>query len=56
MNQLYEKNKVVLYDLLGVPHATESNDKLSGNYKYPLTENQGAQNQKQTNTGVLAKL
>ena len=35
---------------------TEAGDKIPDNCKYPLTTIQAAQNQKQTNTGGLAKL
>ena len=40
----------------GERYTTEANDKIPDNYKYPLALIQTAQNQKQKNTGGLAKL
>ena len=51
-----KKNETVLNELPGERYTTEANDKLPDNYKYPLALIQAAQNQKQKNTGGLAKM
>ena len=51
-----KRTEVVLIDLPGKLYTIEANDKIPGNCKYPLALIQAAQNQKQTNTGGLAKL
>ena len=48
--------EAVLNDLPGQLYTVEANDKIPDNCKYPLPLIQAAQNQKQTNTGGLAKL
>ena len=51
-----KRNKAVLNELPGELYVIEVNDKIQDNCKYPLALIQAAQNQKQTNTGGLAKL
>ena len=51
-----KRNEAVLDDLLGELHKTEALNKIPDICKYPLTTIQAAQNQKQANTGGLAKL
>ena len=51
-----KRNDTVLNDLPGQLYTIEANDKIPDNCKYPLALIQAAQNQKQTNTGDLAKL
>ena len=51
-----KRNEAVLNELPGEIYTIEANDKIPYNYKYPLALIQAAQNQKQTNTGSLAKL
>ena len=51
-----KRNKAVLNELPGELYIIEVNDKIQDNCKYPLALIQAAQNQKQTNTGGLAKL
>ena len=51
-----KRNEAVLDDLLGELHKREAFNKIPDICKYPLTTIQAAQNQKQTNTGGLAKL
>ena len=50
-----KRSEAVLDDLLGELHKTEAFNKIPDICKYPLTTIQAAQNQKQTNTGGLAK-
>ena len=50
-----KRNGAVLNSLLGELY-TEADDKILNNFKYPLRLIEAAQNQKQTNTGGLAKL
>ena len=51
-----QRNEAVLKELSGELYIIEGNDKITDNCKYPLALIQAAQNQKQTNTGGLAKL
>ena len=51
-----KRNDAVLNDLHGELYAIEAHDKIQDNCKYQLATIQAAQNQKQTNTGGLAKL
>ena len=51
-----KRNDAVLNDFLGELYTIEAPDKIPDNCKYTLTTIQDAQNQKQTNTGGLAKL
>ena len=51
-----KRNEAVLNELPGELYITEANDKIPDNCKYPLPLIEGAKNQKQTNTGGLAKL
>ena len=51
-----ERNEDVLNDLPGELYIVEADDKVPDNCKYPLAMIEAAQNQKQTNTGGLAKL
>ena len=51
-----KRNEVVLNNLTGELYTTKTNDKIPNNCKYPLAFIQATQNQKQTNTGGLAKL
>ena len=51
-----KRNEGVINDLPGKPYTIKANDKIPDNCKYPLVLIQAAQNQKQTNTGALAKL
>ena len=51
-----KRNEAVLNELPGEIYTIEANGKIADNYKYPLALIQAAQNQKQTNTGSLAKL
>ena len=51
-----KRNEVVLNELPGELYIIEANDKISDNCKFPLALIQVAQNQKQANTGNLAKL
>ena len=51
-----ERNEAVLNEFNAELYLTEANDEIPGNCKYLLTLTQGPQNQKQTNTGGLAKL
>ena len=51
-----ERNKAVLNDFADQFYTIEAIEKISDNCKYPLALFQTAQNQKQTNTGGLAKL
>ena len=51
-----ERNEAVLNDLPGELYNVEADDKVPDNCKYPLAMIEAAQNQKQTNTGGLAKL
>ena len=53
--QAMKRNEAVLNDLPGELYTIEANDKIPDNSKYPSPLNQAAQNQKQTNTGGLAK-
>ena len=55
MNLLWKRNKAVLNDLLGNLYTTEANDKIPDNCKNPSATAQAAENQKQTNSGGLAK-
>ena len=50
-----KRNETVLNELPGELYTIEANDKTPDNCKYPLALIQAAQNQKQTNTGCLAK-
>ena len=50
------RNEAVLNDLPGKLYTTEADDKVPDNCKYPLVMIEAAQNQKQTNTGGIAKL
>ena len=43
-------NKAVLNDLVGELYAIKANDKILGNFKYPVVLIHAAQNQKQANT------
>ena len=51
-----KKNEAVLNELPGELYTIETNEKITDNCKYPLALIQAAQNQKQANTGGLAKL
>ena len=51
-----KRNEAVLNELPGELYIIEANDKISDNCKFPLALIQAAQNQKQANTGNLAKL
>ena len=51
-----KRNEAVLKSLPGDLYATEANDKISDNCKYPAALLQAAQNQKQTNTEGLVKV
>ena len=51
-----KRNEAVLNDLPGELYTIEADDKVPDNCKYPLAMIEAAQNQKQTNTGGLAKL
>ena len=51
-----KRNEVFLNDFPGDLYTIEANDKIPDNCKYPLSTVQAAQNQKQTNAGVSAKL
>ena len=51
-----ERNKAVLNDLHGELYTVEADDKVPDNCKYSLAMTEATQNQKQTNTGGLAKL
>ena len=51
-----KRNGAVLNSLLGELYTLEADDKILNNFKYPLRLIEAAQNQKQTNTGGLAKL
>ena len=51
-----KRNEVVLNNLTGELYTTKTNDKIPNNCKYPSAFIQATQNQKQTNTGGLAKL
>ena len=51
-----ERNDAVLNDLPDELYKIESHDKIPDNCKYPLATIQAAHDQKQTNTGGLAKL
>ena len=51
-----KRNEAVLNELHGELYTIEVNDKIQNNCKYPLALIQAAQNQKQTNTRVFAKL
>ena len=51
-----KRNDAVLNDFPGELYTIEAPDKIPDNCKYTLTTIQDAQNQKQTNTGGLAKL
>ena len=50
------RNEAVLNNLPGELYTIEADDKIPDNGKYPLAMILAAQNQKQTNTGGLAKL
>ena len=50
-----KESVAVLCDFLGDLYTIEANGKIPDNCKYPLATIQTAQNQKQTNTGSLAK-
>ena len=50
-----KKNEAVLNELPGELYRIEANDKIPDNCRYSLTLTQAAQNQKQINTGGLAK-
>ena len=50
------RNEAALNNLSGTFYTTKADDKISDNCKYPLAMILAAQNQKQTNTGGLAKL
>ena len=52
---LLKKNEAVLNDLLGELDTTEAYYETPDNFKYPLALIQAAWNQKQINTGGLAK-
>ena len=49
------RNDAVLNDLPGELHLTDANDNILGNCKCTLATIQATQNEKQTNTGDLAK-
>ena len=49
-------NEAALNDLPGEFYTIEGNDKIPDNCKYPLTAIEATKNEKQTNTGGLAKL
>ena len=51
-----KRNEAVLNELPGEPYIIEATDKISDNCKFSLALIQAAQNQKQANTGNLAKL
>ena len=51
-----KKNEAVLNDLPREPYTMKANDKIPDNCKCPLALIQSVQNQKQINTGGLAKL
>ena len=51
-----KRNESVLNDLPEELHIIEANNKTPDNNKYPLVTVQATQNQKQKNTGGLAKL
>ena len=51
-----ERNEVALNDLPGELYTVDADNKVPDNCKYPLAMIETAQNQKQTNTGGLAKL
>ena len=51
-----KRNGTVLNDLPGELYLIEASEKIPDNCKYSLVLIQAAQNQKQTNTGGLAKL
>ena len=51
-----KRDEAVLHEFSGELYTKEANDKIPDNCKYPLALTQAAQNQKQTNTGGLAKL
>ena len=51
-----KRNNAVLNDLPCQFYTIQANDKIPDNFKYSLALIQAAQNQKQTNTGGLAKL
>ena len=50
-----KRNDAVLKDLSGELYTIEADDKIPDNCRYALATIQAAQNQKQTNTGGLAK-
>ena len=50
-----KRNEAVLNELRGKLYTREANDKSPDNFKYLLALIQTSQNQKQTNTGGLAK-
>ena len=51
-----KRNEVILNELPGELYTIEANDEIPDDCKYPLVLTQAAQNQKQINTGDLAKL
>ena len=51
-----KRNEAVLNELPGELYIIEANDKIPDNCKYPLPLIEAAKNQKQANTGGLAKL
>ena len=51
-----ERNEAVLNYLPGELYTVEADDTVPDKFKYPLAMIEAAQNQKQTNTGGLAKL
>ena len=54
--QSMERNEAVLNYLPGELYTVEADDTVPDKFKYPLAMIEAAQNQKQTNTGGLAKL
>ena len=51
-----ERNEAVLNYLPGELYTVDADDTVPDKFKYPLAMIEAAQNQKQTNTGGLAKL
>ena len=51
-----KRNEAVLNEFPGELYTINAKDKILDNWKYPLALIQAAQNQRQTNTGGLAKL
>ena len=49
------RNKTVLNNLPSDVYSVEANEKIPDDCRYPFSIIQAAQNQKQTNIGVLAK-